>query len=107
LVITLVLLLLGSPVLYAANQYRLKRKYERGFSQIKIGDSRRTVISLMGQPDEMQWCYPLPTADDTPERKRFHEECVDQYWYITFLKPYIVSFDKNNEVSSKGYMISP
>jgi hypothetical protein len=94
-------------VLYSANQYRLKKKYERAFKQIQIGDSKQRVVSLMGEPDERRWCYPLPASDDTPERKRFHDECVDQYWYITFLKPYYVSFDRNNQVSGTGYTISP
>src|SRR5687768_9582690 len=86
LVITLVLLLISSPVLYVANDYRLKRKFERGLNQIQIGDSRQSVVSLMGQPDARNWCYPLPTDHDTPERKRFHEQCVDQYEYAILLK---------------------
>jgi hypothetical protein len=106
-VIMLVLLLLGSPLLYAGNEYRLKKKYERALRQIQIGDSKQRVVSLMGEPDETLWCYPFPTADDTPELKRFHEQCVDQYWYFTFLKPYYISFDRNNQVSGKDYMISP
>jgi hypothetical protein len=106
-VLVLVLLLLGSPVLYVANQYRLKKKYERALSQIRIGDSKQRVVSLMGEPEETRWCYPLPNSDDTPEQKRFHEQCVDQYWYFTFLKPYYVSFDGNNQVSGKDYTISP
>ena len=77
-VIILVLILLGSPLLYGANQCWLKKKYERGLSQIQIGDSIQKVVSLMGEPDETRWCYPLPASDDTPERKRFHEQCVDQ-----------------------------
>jgi hypothetical protein len=106
-VILLVLILLTSPVLYGANQYRLKKTYERALSQIQIGDSKQRVVSLMGEPEETRWCYPLPTSNDTPEQKRFHEQCVDQYWYFTFLKPYYVSFDKNNQVSGKDYTISP
>jgi hypothetical protein len=106
-VLVFVLLLLVLPVLYVANQYRLKKKYDRALSQIQIGDSRQRVVSLMGEPDETRWCYPLPTSDDTPERQRFHQQCVDQYWYITFLKPYYISFDRNHQVSGKGYTISP
>jgi hypothetical protein len=106
-VIISVLMLLASPVLYAGNQYRLKKKYERALSQIQIDDSKQRVVSLMGEPDEIRWCYPLPSSDDTPERKRFHEQCVDQYWYFTFLKLYYISFDRNNQVSGKDYTISP
>jgi hypothetical protein len=104
--ITVVLFVFGSSVLYVANDYRLKGKYERGLNQIQVGDSRQSVVALMGEPNERYWCYPLPTNHDTPERKRFHERCVEEYWYVTFLKPYIVTFDKNDQVSGTNYMIS-
>ena len=106
-VITLVLLVISSPVLYVANDYRLKSKYERGLNHIRIGDSRQTVASLMGEPDMRNWCYPLPTDHDTSERKRFHERCVDTYEYVVFLKSYVITFDKDNRVSGKNYTISP
>jgi hypothetical protein len=105
--VIIVLLLLSSPVLYAANEYRLKEKYERALARIRVGDSRQRVVALMGEPDEREWCYPLPTASDTPELKRFHERCVEQYRYSTFMKPYYISFDKDSRVSGKGYTISP
>ena len=82
-------------------------RYERGYNKIQIGDSKQSVIDMMGEPDERHWCFPLRTDNDTPERKRFHERCVEKYHYVTFLKPYIVTFDKDNRVSGKGYMISP
>jgi hypothetical protein len=82
-------------------------RYERGYNQIRIGDSKRSVVDVMGEPDERSWCYPLRTDNDIPERKRFHEQCVEHYHYITFLKPYNITFDKDDRVSDKGYMISP
>ena len=82
-------------------------RYVRGYNQIQVGDSQHSVIDVMGEPDERSWCYPLRSENDTPERKRFHELCVEQYRYDTFMKPYIITFDKDNRVSGKGYMISP
>ena len=95
------------PVVYAANDYRLKKRYEGGLRVIQIGDSKQSVISLMGEPDSREWCYPLPTSNDTAEQKRFHEKCVDQFRYAIFLQAYTVSFDKNGQVSWKGYSVSP
>jgi hypothetical protein len=105
--IAFVLCVIGAPVLYAANDYRLKKKYERALGQIQVGDSRQAVVSLLGEPDERYWCYPLPIDHDTPEQKKFHERCVDEYWYVTFLQPYIITFDQDGRVSGKGHMVSP
>ena len=106
-VIVVCLVVICIPSAYVGNQYRLKKKYERALSRIQIGDSEQSVVSLMGQPDERYWCTPLRTNHDSPEQKQFHERCVQEYWYVTFLEPYIVTFDKNNRVSGKQTMVSP
>ena len=106
-VLAICLLIVCIPVGYAANDRRLKRKYERALDLIQIGDSKQRVISLMGQPDDREWCYPLPTPNDSPERKKFHEQCVDQFKYVTFLEWYLVAFDKDGQVSWKGRSVSP
>jgi len=105
--IALALLVISAPVLYAANNYRLKKKYERALGQLRVGDCKQAVVSLLGEPDERYWCHPLPTDHDTPERRKFHERCADEYWYVTFLQPYIITFDKDGRVSGKGHMVSP
>jgi outer membrane protein assembly factor BamE (lipoprotein component of BamABCDE complex) len=86
---------------------RLKRKYRNGVAQIQVGETKQSVISRLGGPDDRSWCYPLPTDRDTLEMKQFHERCVDEFWYATFLKSYIVTFDRNGRVSSKGAVVSP
>ena len=96
-----------SPVLYVANEYRLKRKYENALARIQIGDAEQTVVALMGQPDERNWCYPLPTENDSAERKQFHQQCVLEYTYVTFLENYGVALDKNNRVSGTFHSVSP
>ncbi len=105
--VVLVLLVIGSPFLIAANEYRLRRRYERGLEQIRVGDSRQSVLSIMGEPDRHSWCFPLQTDHDTPELKSFHEQCVDTYEYEVFLKSYVFTFDRDNRVSYKGDMVSP
>ena len=95
------------PLFHVANEYRLKRKYEVALTRLQVGDSEQKVVSLMGQPDERNWCYPLPTDHDTVEQKKFHEQCVLTYTYITFLENYGVSLDKDNRVSGTFHSFSP
>jgi hypothetical protein len=106
-VIVIVAIAVGSAVVYAANQRRLKRKYENALARIHVGDPEQTVVALMGQPDERNWCYPLPTDHDSTEQKRFHEQCVVQYTYVTLLENYGVSLDRNNRVSGTFHSVSP
>ena len=105
--IGVVVIALCSPIFYVANDRRLKRTYENALARIQVGDSEQTVIALMGQPDERSWCYPLPMPNDSPEQKRFHEQCVMQYTYVVFMEHYGVSLDKNNRVSGKWKSVSP
>jgi hypothetical protein len=105
--IVLVLIAVSSPVVYVANERRLKRKYENALARIEVGDSEQTVIALMGQPDERNWCYPLRTDHDSAEQKQFHQQCVLTYRYVTFMEDYGVSLDNNNRVSGKFRMVSP
>ena|SRR6266481_360426 len=105
--VAVIAVLVCLPFVYAANQYRLKAKYENALNQIQVGDSEQKVVSLMGQPDERNWCYPLPTNHDSAEQKRFHEQCVEIYLYGTFMETYGVAWDKNGRVSNKIHMVSP
>src|SRR5690242_4797916 len=97
--ILVIVIALGLLIFYVANERRLKHKYEAALERLQIGDSEQTVVALMGQPDEHNWCYPLPTDGDSAEQKRFHGECVVNYTYVTFLENYFVSLDRNNRVS--------
>jgi hypothetical protein len=101
------LIVICIPVYYVGNDFRLKRKYERALSRIQVGDSEQSVVALMGQPDERNWCYPLPTDHDSAEQKQFHEQCVQQYSYAIFLQRYTVALDKNSRVSGKYMSVSP
>ena len=93
--IVVCLIVFSVPVYYVANDRRLHRKYERALTQIKVGDTEESVISLMGQPDEKYACYPST------------REFAKEYWYDTFLEPYIIYFDQNGRVSGKQTMVSP
>jgi hypothetical protein len=105
--IALCLLVIFIPVYYVANDYRLSNKYDTALKRIQVGDSEPTVVAVMGKPDAREWCYPLPTDHDSIEQKQFHESCVQQYCYYTFLQRYTVTLDKNNRVSGTNLAVSP
>jgi hypothetical protein len=102
-----VLIVICVPFVYVANEYRLKAKYERALDRLQIGDTEQSVVALMGQPDERNWCYPLPTDHDTAEDKRFHQRCVETYMYVTLMENYGVALDKDGRVSRKFHQVSP
>jgi hypothetical protein len=106
-IIVVCLVVICLPVFSVADEFWLKYKYDRALTRIQIGDADTTVVGLMGQPDERNWCYPLRTDHDSAELKRFHEQCVQQYSYAIFLQRYTVSFDKDNRVSGKYVSVSP
>ena len=105
--ILMIALAVASPSLRMAHEGRLKRRYEFALNRLQIGDPEETVIALMGQPHERNWCFPLPKENDSEKMKQFHERCFIQYTYVTFMKHYSVSLDKNNRVSGKFQSVSP
>lgn len=106
-VILVVAVAVSAPILYALNEGRLKRRYEDALNRIQIGDSEETVIALMGQPDQRDWCYPLPKDREPKQMKQFHQRCFITYRYVTFMEHYGVSLDKDNRVSGTFRSVSP
>ena|SRR5437899_1672344 len=92
---------------YGLTIYLTTTKYDRGYAQIKVGDSKDVVVNVMGKPDEIQRCMLVSSANDTPEDKKYREKCFEQYWYYSFLKSRVISFDKEGRVLVKGYQVSP
>jgi hypothetical protein len=88
-------------------QHLKGRRYENGYAQIKVGDSKESVVAGMGKPDRVDFCRTVSSPHDTAEDKKYQEQCVEQYWYNSLLKPYLISFDKENRVVSKAYEVSP
>jgi hypothetical protein len=79
----------------------------RAHTQIQVGDSKQTVIALMGQPDRIEKCNDGDTWGLTPEQRRLKEQCTDTFVYDTFLRRDDVVFDKNNVVMAKYVSMSP
>lgn len=107
------LLLLMAALILVVSAYLLLmmylkgRRYENGYAKVRVGDSQELVVAAMGKPDKIDVCRTVSSQSDTAEDKRYQEQCAIQYSYNTFLKPYIISFDKDMKVLAKGYQISP
>jgi hypothetical protein len=105
LIVAAVILIVSAYLLLM--QYLKGRRYENGYAQIKVGEPKESVVAKMGKPDRVDICRTVSSPHDTAQDKNYQEQCVEQYWYNSFLKPYVISFDKENRVLSKGYQVSP
>lgn len=57
---------------------------ESKFERIKIGDSRQSVISIMGKPDEQLPCDISIGTNDSTDVKRRKEQCAEMLGYTAF-----------------------
>lgn len=78
----------------------------RAYAEIKLGDSRDTVIGGLGKPDEVTGCPYTPFADPKEETE-FRSKCFQQYRYVLLMREYKISFDRNGAVIGKSASVSP
>jgi hypothetical protein len=105
LIVAAVILVVSAYLLLM--QYLKGRRYENGYAQIKVGDSKESVVAKMGNPERVDICRTVSSPHDTAQDKKYQEQCVQEYWYVTFLHPYVIAFDKQSRVLAKGYQVSP
>jgi hypothetical protein len=85
---------------------RTAEKYERGYSQINIGDSKQVVLNLMGKPSKITGCVHPWFSDQTIEAE-YRSRCKELYRYeVRFPVDYTVSFDKDGTVINKTTAVS-
>ena len=86
---------------------RIVRAYERGYPQIKVGDSKDIVIKLMGKPSRITDCvYPWFSDEKTEAEYRSNSKELYHYEEI-FPVDYTISFDKEERVINKTTAVSP
>jgi hypothetical protein len=108
LILIALFLVVCLPLLYFGGSYYLRdRKIVRAHAQIQVGDSKQTVIALMGQPSLIEKCNDGDMWGLTPEQRTFKEQCTDTYVYTGFLRRDDVVFDKNDSVLAKYVSVSP
>jgi hypothetical protein len=81
-------------------------RYSRAYTEIKVGDSRDTVVAAMGKPSEITNC-PYTPFNDPKQEAEFRAKCFQRYRYILLLREYTFSFDQNGAVIAKSSAISP
>lgn len=82
------------------------RKYDLGYPQINLGDSKQVVLRLMGDPTKITDCQYAAFPDKKIEDE-YRTKCKEQYRYEVFFKDYIISFDKQETVLAKNSAVSP
>ena len=93
-VIILPLILIGACVVK-------EKRYERGYARVEVGDSRKDVERLLGEPAEVQSC-----SGPVNFGGRVTGECAKEYVYYSFLEEWWIIFDKDGKVLGKLYSVS-
>jgi hypothetical protein len=76
--------------------------WKKGYSQIKVGDSKQKVVEILGKPTEIKDCYDTRHSS-SPE---IVERCAEEYWYIAFMQEWGYVFDKDGKVLTKWHSVS-
>lgn len=105
---TVIVMILGAIFVgTVVSRRRVARKYELGYLQIKLGDSKEVVLTLMGEPSRITGCV-YPWFPDEKREAEYRSTCKELYRYEeVFLVDYTVSFDKEGRVINKTTAVSP
>jgi hypothetical protein len=93
-------------VVTVVSHRRTARKYEDGYSQIKMADSKDTVVGVMGRPTRISECV-YPWFADEKREAEYRSSCKELYEYELFPVSYTISFEKNGKVINKTRAVSP
>ena len=104
----LALVLLIGAIIFVALMISKGHQRKVSYSRVKRGDSRDTVVALLGQPDEIKqggeniWW-------DSEFLKKNTGECVEEYWYNSpfTIEQWAIGFDKHGSVIHKYHYASP
>jgi len=98
-VVSLILVLLSIyPSLY---KYR-ENKVDRAFKLAKMGDSKKSIVAVLGKPDASEQCGKwLWWGDDGHLLGDNKGECVEWIRYNFFLHAYGFGFSKEGNIVSK------
>lgn len=71
--------------------YRITR-FEFGFEKVKVGDTKESVLNLMGKESEVHQC-------NVPAREKVHDvKCFEISGYRAIISYWAVAFDENGIV---------
>lgn len=95
----LVFLVIAVGAFAFSNEVR-RKTMSTAFAKVQIGDTKESVVQMLGQPEEVQNCYDSDLSDDLSKR------CVETYWYTSFLERWGFSFTKDGKLIDKTYNAS-
>lgn len=83
-------------------------RFERGFGQLHVGDSRERVRQIMGAPTE-DTDSTVGIYGSKQNASEHVQGCTEQYWYYPFLTPecWWISFDAKGQVLGTLHYVSP
>jgi hypothetical protein len=85
-------------VLVGIVAFRIDR-YRQGFSSVEIGQSKQTIVNLMGNASEIRSCNFTVYIRD----KNSTENCSEVFVYDGIGEKWAIAFDKNAKVIEKYY----
>jgi hypothetical protein len=84
-----------------AYSYHIKReKLTSTFARVQLGESKETVVQILGQPDEVENCSGSDSNQELTKR------CVETYWYMSFLERWGFSLNQDGKVIDKTHNVS-
>ena len=100
ILLTLIGVIVGA--VYAWNSLPHASRWERGYSQIEEGDSKRKLLEILGKPTEIKDCY--STMHSAP--REIWEKCGEEYRYIAFMQEWCYVIDREGNVLTKWRSVS-
>jgi hypothetical protein len=93
IIICVVLAVVLVPLAYVGACSVKAKRYERGYAQVGVGDTKRDVTQLLGEPSEVERCYS-------------GEGCAEVYVYNSFMERWGFVLDGDGKVVHKYYNVS-
>jgi len=84
----------------ASSYYIRRNKFAESFAALKVGDTKETVLQLLGRPEKVVNC------NDPSSNNEFDRKCVEGYWYWSFMERWVVYLDKDGKVFDKVNNVS-
>lgn len=96
------------PLLYIGACSAISHQRDRGFAQVKEGDTEQQVIAAMGEPSDRETASNRLAKYGLPECQA---PCVQRLWYLNKLglvgEAWSVELDASGHVVHTAHIVSP
>jgi len=92
----------------AFSYHERSKKVAAAYASLQKGDSRERIIQVLGKPDEIERCQKVDLSTRVNELPflQNREECVEIYWYLSFLERWGFSLSADGKIMNKAYNVS-